>query len=484
MAETWQGQKVVIVGAARQGLALARYLLRHGAQVVLTDQRSPESLAGARQSLADLEDAGLPLEWACGGHPFSLLDGSSWLCPSGGVPLTLPLVQEAQRRGIRLTNDSQIFLEAAPCRTVGITGSAGKTTTTTLVGRMAAFSSQVARQVPGAHDHQVWVGGNIGSPLIAEVDNMQPDDLAIVELSSFQLEIMTRSPQVGAILNITPNHLDRHGTMEAYTAAKAHILSHQTPANWAVLGRDDPGAWAPRAQVVGERFSFGFSPLPDGQVGSYLQGHPSDPQSALVLRMVPGGETQTVVHRAEIRLRGDHNVLNTLAACTIAATAGLPVAAMRAGIQGFTGVAHRLELVRTWGGAEWYNVSISTAPERVIADIHAFSEPLVLLVGGRDKKLPWDSLMALVQQRVKHLVVFGEAAEIVLQALERSRPDGEIRLQSVTRCEGLRQAVQAAAQVAEPGDVVLLSPGGTSFDEFKDFEERGVCFAQWVNELV
>ncbi len=486
MVETWQGQKVVIVGAARQGLALARYLLRHGAQVVLTDQRSPEALADARQSLIDLESAGLPLEWVCGGHPFSLLDGAGWLCPSGGVPLTLPLVQEAQRRGILLTNDSQVFLETAPCRVVGITGSAGKTTTTTLVGRMAGFASQAAGQLPSPAYRRAWVGGNIGSPLIAEVDSMRPDDLAIMELSSFQLEIMTRSPQVGAILNITPNHLDRHGTMAAYAAAKANILTHQAPADRAVLGRDDPGAWEQAGNVPGQLYSFGFSPLPAGQPGGYLLGNPREAQATLMLR-TPDGAEIAVMRRGEISLPGNHMVANVLAACTIAAAADLPVEAMRAGVQGFRGVAHRLEFIRMWGGASWYNGSIATAPERVIADIHAFeAEPLVLLVGGRDKKLPWDELATLVQQRVDHLIVFGEAAEIVLQALDRTRPAAGAaqRLQSVTRCEGLRQAVQMAAQVVEPGDVVLLSPGGTSFDEFKDFEERGVCFAQWVNELV
>ncbi len=476
MKRNWSGQTVVIVGAARQGLALARYLLAHGARVRLTDQRSLEALAEARQSLADL-DATQRLEWVCGEHPLSLLDGADWLCPSGGVPLTLPLVREAIRRNIPLTNDSQIFLEAAPCQVVGITGSAGKTTTTTLVGRMAA----AAVGLPAAGVRQSYVGGNIGAPLIAEVDAMQPADLAIMELSSFQLEIMTCSPQVAAVLNITPNHLDRHGTMAAYTAAKAHILTHQTTQDVAVLGRDDPGAWALAGQALGPVWSFGFSPLPDGQLGAYLDGAPEDAAARLVLRR-PTGADAAVLLRGEIRLRGNHNVMNALGALAIAAAAGIPDAALRAGVLGFTGVAHRLQFVRAWGGADWYNGSIASAPERVMADIRAFDEPLVLLVGGRDKKLPWGELAALIQRRVDHLIAFGEAAEIVLQALDAA-PLSNRRLQSVTRCAGLRQAVQAAAQVAAPGDVVLLSPGGTSFDEFKDFEERGRCFVQWVNEL-
>lgn len=468
----WSAQKVVIVGAARQGLALARYLLEHGASVVITDQRPIQALESARQSLADVPGASDRLDWVCGGHPLSLLDGATLVCPSGGVPLTLPLIEEARRKGLPLSNDSQIFLEAALCKVVGITGSAGKTTTTTLVGRIG----QAAVDLPGqaVPYRRVWVGGNIGSPLIAEVDQMQPDDLAVMELSSFQLEIMTRSPQVAAILNITPNHLDRHATMEAYAAAKAHILAFQTLPDRAILGRDDQGAWSLAGQVKGQLFSFGFTPLPDGACGAFLS------QDDICVSTEPGKHQATwVMTRSDVSLRGEHNLLNVMAACTIAAAACLPVEAMRAGVQCFTGVPHRLEFVRSWGGADWYNDSIATAPERTMAAIRSFHEPLILLAGGRDKKLPWEEFAGLVSQRVEHLIVFGEAADIILRAVE---PVKAARLK-ITRCKGLHEAVDCAAQVIKPGVVVLLSPGGTSFDEFQDFEERGECFARWVREL-
>jgi UDP-N-acetylmuramoylalanine--D-glutamate ligase len=177
-----------------------------------------------------------------------------------------------------------------------------------------------------------------------------------------------------------------------------------------------------------------------------------------------------------------HNLLNVLAACAITA-AGLPVEAMRAGVDGFRGVAHRLEFVRSWGGADWYNDSIATAPERAMAAIRSFNEPLVLLAGGRDKDLPWEDFAALVCERVDHLIVFGEALDKILQSLHQVECTVQTNHPSVTRCSGLREAVQAAAEIVEPGDVVLLSPGGTSFDEFHDFEERGVCFVQLVNAL-
>ena len=232
----------MVLGAARQGLALARYLALHGAQVVLNDQRHENEMESAITALAELQGRTVyPVRWVLGRHPLEILEAADLLCVSGGVPLTLPIVKHALERGVPVTNDSQIFLEAAPCPVVGITGSAGKTTTTTLVGRMA--QAAVASALAGGKPRQAWVGGNIGSPLIAILDEIAPQDLAIMELSSFQLELMTRSPQIAAVLNITPNHLDRHGSMAAYTAAKAHILAYQAPVDTAVLGRDDPGAW-------------------------------------------------------------------------------------------------------------------------------------------------------------------------------------------------------------------------------------------------
>ena len=455
----WSGKQVLVIGAARQGIALARYLALLGARVIINDQRPLEQLADARLALVNL-----PVTWATGGHPFELLDGTDLVCPSGGVPLTLPLIVEAQRRGIPLSNDSQVFLEVCPCPTIGITGSAGKTTTTSLVGRM------VAQARGEAH---TWVGGNIGSPLLSVVDEMSQDDLAVIELSSFQLEIMTRSVSVAAVLNVTPNHLDRHGTMEAYRKAKARILTQQSEADSAVLGRDDPGAWSLAGDVRGKLFTFGLHRPPEGLRGAFLDGE--------MVSLWDGKAARPVLPRRSIVLRGEHNLQNVLAACAVADAAGLPVEAMRAAVEGFAGVLHRLEWVRTWNGAAWYNDSIATAPERAMAAIRSFSEPIVLLAGGRDKKLPWDDFAALVHQRVDHLVLFGEAADLIRRAVGEMEPSRKPYTLDV--CQTLDQAVQAAARVAEPGDVVLLSPGGTSFDEFRDFEARGEAYRKWVLEL-
>lgn len=471
--ERWKGLKVLVIGAARQGLALARYFTSHKASVVVNDRQPEAALAGLRAEFMAQASAPEQVEWVFGGHPLDLLGGTDLVCVSGGVDLENPLVHAARARGIPLTNDSQLFLETAPCRVIGITGSAGKTTTTTLVGRIA--QAAVSRSQGRKSYRKAWVGGNIGFPLISSVDQMAEDDLAIMEVSSFQLELMSRSPGIAAVLNITPNHLDRHKTMEAYTAAKKRLLDFQTGDDLAVLGRDDPGAWSLAGSVKGSLMTFGMASTGMRQAGTFYQ-------EGSIYQRIDEEESGPihVLRRSEISLRGEHNLLNVMAACSISSAAGLDMEAVREGIIGFTGVSHRLEFVRHWGGADWYNDSIATAPERSIAALRAFDEPLVLLAGGRDKQLPWGEFANLVKRRVDHLILFGEAAGVIWDALNL-RGDENL---AVIRCRGLQEAVQAAAEVVQPGDVVLLSPGGTSFDEFKDFEERGERFSQWVKELV
>ncbi|MFH1446552.1 MAG: UDP-N-acetylmuramoyl-L-alanine--D-glutamate ligase [Chloroflexota bacterium] len=463
MLQDWSGKRVLIIGAARQGLALTRYISQHGAEVTLTDCRSEDQLVETVQSLA-----GTPVKWVVGGHPFELLDDKDLVCLSGGVPLTASIVIEAKNRQIPLSNDSQLFLEACPCRVVAITGSAGKTTTTALLANIAKKHMEMKNS-----GNRAWVGGNIGNPLIDQVEEIVADDIAILELSSFQLEIMSISPDVAAVLNITPNHLDRHGSMQAYTAAKARILAYQNSSDIAVLNRDDKGSWNLTRDVKANLLSFGIkAPLPYMN-GTYFNN------DHIFLQV--NGEQIKLLPTEWIKLRGEHNLYNVLAACAIAAGASLAMPAIGQAVDDFPGVAHRLELVRSYRDIDWYNDSIATAPERTMAAIRSFDDPLVLLLGGRDKDLPWEDLAKLARQRVNHLIVFGEAADKILNTLGLPEIGG--RPFTITRCEGLKQAVQAAADIAKPGDVVLLSPGGTSFDEFKDFEERGKWFQTWVMEL-
>ncbi|MBT6150570.1 MAG: UDP-N-acetylmuramoyl-L-alanine--D-glutamate ligase [Chloroflexi bacterium] len=455
----WKNQRVLIIGAARQGLALARYLSEEGAEVILTDLRSEKDLIAERESLSEYS-----IYWVLGEHPLRLLEGTTLVCPSGGVPLTIPLLLEAKKQGIPFSNDAQIFLQAAPCKVIGITGSAGKTTATTLVHLMAKAA------VKKGIYKQAFIGGNIGNPLIADLDNMTQDDIVVMELSSFQLEQFSTSPKVAALLNITPNHLDRHVTMEAYTKAKQNILKFQNPEDFAILGREDQIAWGSSANIKGNILSFGHEKIEIEQFGTFIH------EDHIWIRYVEG-ESQ-IMPVDEVALLGDHNLLNVLAACAIAAAAGLPIETMRTGINSFEGIPHRLEFVRSWGVADWYNDSIATAPERSMAGILSFDQSIVLLAGGRDKDLPWDDFAILVAEKVDHIILFGEAVDIILTALNNSPGD-----YSVSSCTNLASAVDTASQIVSPGDVVLFSPGGTSYDEFFDFAERGNKYIELVNTL-
>lgn len=459
----WEGMKVVMIGAARQGVALSRFLAQNGASVILNDRRSEEALSGIQEELL-----GLNIDLVSGSHPVEILEDTDMVCLSGGVSLDLPIVQEAIKRNIPLSNDSQIFLEEASCPVIGITGSSGKTTTTALVGEIAR--RHFAMRKPG---HTVWVGGNIGNPLITDLEKITPDDLAVVELSSFQLELMTKSPQIACILNLTPNHLDRHKTMSNYISAKSHILTHQKPGNIAILNRDDSLVRELFPEVKGRQITFGINPPYNKQDATYFK------RGKVYLQA--SGQVAKIIKDDLINLRGTHNLYNVLAAVAISAAASFSIQAIYEGITNFEGVPHRLQLIRDWKGAAWYDDSIATSPERAIAALNSFDQPIVLLAGGRDKDLPWNTLANKIHQKVDHLILFGEAANLISTAVGKTTPGS--RPYTIDHCKSLNQAVLKASELVEPGDIVLLSPGGTSFDEFVDFEERGKRFEKWVKEL-
>jgi UDP-N-acetylmuramoylalanine--D-glutamate ligase len=444
------GKKIVVLGFARQGQALARWLPAQGAHVTVTDSQPADVL--------HIDTASYPgVTFTLGEHPPALLDNADLLCVSGGVPLSIPFVQEAIARDIPLTNDAQLFLENCPAPVIGVTGSAGKTTTTTLIGEMLRQTGVTT-----------WVGGNIGNVLLDVLDQIGPDDRVVMELSSFQLEIMTHSPQVAAVLNITPNHLDRHGTMEAYTAAKANIINYQSATDTAILNYDDGGSYGLRDDVPGAVAWFSAQSMVSD--GAFLLGG----RLMLVGAANPAGDARMICERDAIQLRGDHNLLNVLAACAVSGAAGVPVEAMANAIRTFQGVPHRLEVVRVRDDVTYVNDSIATAPERVLAALRSYDEPLVLLLGGADKKLPWDEMLQVAERKARQIIAFGgSAADIVHDQL------GD----RVIRVGTLDQAVAQAANIAQPGDVVLLSPGGTSYDAYPDFAARGRHFRELVSAL-
>ncbi|MBC7256096.1 MAG: UDP-N-acetylmuramoyl-L-alanine--D-glutamate ligase [Chloroflexi bacterium] len=472
----WHNVRVLIVGAAREGTALARFLAQAGAQVTLNDSKPAEQLA---KHLATIQGLPIALEL---GTPLPDLSQCDILFLSPGVPPTAPVVVEARRRGVPMSSEPRLFTQVVPSLIVGITGSSGKTTTTALTGQMLA-----------AGGRKVWVGGNIGAPLTARLLEEPPPEVAVMELSSFQLELFTPayqgpevevrrteasrvisiegySPPIAAITNITPNHLDRHPSMEDYALAKWQILAHQTAGDWAVLNADNPYTQEMALRAKGHVLRFSLQ----GTVseGAFLQGED------LVLRA--GGKEEVLCSRRALQLRGLHNVANVLCAACLAAACGVEHEAIRQAALTFTGVPHRLETVRVHHGVTYVNDSIATSPERAIAALRAYEEPIVLLAGGRDKHLPWEEWADLVLARVRLVVAFGEAVPIIERALHRAKnrvPHADTAVHSV---KTLEEAVALSAELARPGEVVLLSPGGTSFDAFVDFEARGERFRELV----
>lgn len=454
----FSNKRVTIIGAAREGTALARFLCAQDAHVTLSDIRSEDVLA---DHLASVK--GLPVTLVLSGHPESILQADV-VFVSPGVPLEIPILREAVRRGLPLSSETRLFFRLCPAPIIGITGSSGKTTTTAMAGEMLQESG-----------YRTWVGGNIGQPLIDCLREIQPGDKVVMELSSFQLEMLGASPHIAAVLNITPNHLDRHPDMESYTAAKREIIAHQGTEDAAVLGYDNAAARSLASECRG-RVAF-FSRKEVLHFGSYVK-------SGVVMLHVDGDE-ETVCPRSQLRLRGEHNLENALAAALIARLAGGSLESIAKVCRAFAGVEHRLEHVATVRGAAFYDDSIATTPERAVAALRAFTEPIILLAGGRDKHLPWEEMADLTVQRVRHLVLFGEAAGLIEAAVEsaRARAAGRGALQEVYTVGRLEEAVETAARLAQAGDVVLLSPGGTSFDAFRDFAERGARFKELVHRL-
>jgi len=475
LRERFSGLRVTIVGAAREGTALARTLARCGAEVTLSDSKPAERLG---EALARLE--GLPIKLSLGKEqPDDLLDVDV-LFLSPGVPPFAPIVGQARERGLPISSEPRLctqILREMGVPVVGITGSSGKSTTTALTGRMLAAAGM-----------DVWVGGNIGQPLIEHLLDRHLPDVAVLELSSFQLELFSPdyqgptvesersqasqvidlggwSPNVAAVTNITPNHLDRHPSMADYVRCKQHILAFQAANDWAVLNSDDPTV-RDLARGAGREVSFSL----EGPVE--LGAFASDDD--LLLRWDREERLGSVT---ELRLRGRHNVANVLTASCCALAAGAPLQAIREAAVSFEGVPHRLETVRNWRGVQWVNDSIATSPERAIAAMSAYDEPLVLLAGGRDKHLPWERWAELATERTRVVIAFGELRPIVEEAVA-GRSSVVLR-----QVETLAEAVALAAELARPGQVVLLSPGGTSFDAYVDFEERGVAFRELVNAL-
>jgi len=446
--EALRGRAVVVVGLARSGVAAARLLVACGAHVTATDAK-PLSALGAEVSA--LEALGVRLQ--LGGHPSSVLAGAELVVVSPGVPLDSPALAMVRAP---IIGELELGWRAMESDAIAITGTNGKTTTTALCGELVS-----------GHGRPVLVGGNIGTPLSAHALDFPPTGLVVLEASSFQLEtIEAFRPGIAAVLNVTPDHLDRHRTFSEYRDAKARILLNQTPTDFAVLNWDDTAARALAPRARGHVVWFSRRELLDGGVCV---------RDGWIVALLDGPPRQ-VCPLSEITLRGVHNVENVLAATACALLSGIAPASIRAGIGRFRAVAHRIELVRELDGVAYYNDSKGTNVDSTVRALESFTEPVILIAGGLGKGQDWAPLAAAARGRVRHAVLIGADGPQIARALDAADIP-------VSDAATLEAAVIAARGLARAGDVVLLSPACASFDMFRNFEHRGEVFTGLARAL-
>jgi UDP-N-acetylmuramoylalanine--D-glutamate ligase len=448
----YKKKKIAVIGLAVSNTPLICYLAEAGALISVFDKKPAAQL---EDYLAQLRD--LSLELHLGPDYLQYLHGYDLIFITPGMKKNLPELEAARAAGAVFSSEMELFFARCPGKITGITGSSGKTTTTTLIGLMAAAA------FPNS-----FVGGNIGRSLLGELPKIGSASQVILELSSFQLQELKQSPHLAVITNITPNHLDMHASMTEYIEAKSNLLRFQTPDDMAILNYDNEITRNFQHLARGKLYFFSRRRrMPEG---AYLDG------DRLMLSL--DGRTEPITWRSCLKLLGDHNVENVLTAALAARLIGVPLATITQVAEGFTGVEHRLQLVRELNGVRYYNDSISTTPDRAVAGLKAMTQPTVLIAGGYDKKLPFDGLATQIAQTCKHLVVLGVTAPQIRQAVRAAQPDFPI-----TTVSDLTEAVNVAAEIALSGEAVLLSPACASYDMFNNYQERGRLFKELVNGL-
>ena len=456
-----KNKRVLVVGLGKSGLAAALFLKERGARVTVSDTRSATALAG---EIPALLEAGIMVE--SGGHGLLTFRRQDLIVVSPGVPLDTPEVAQAMAFGATVIGELELASRFLEGEVVAITGSNGKTTTTTLIGRIFADASL-----------KTLVGGNIGLPVVDLVGESHrlsstgPADVpvwSVLEVSSFQLETVVEfKPRIALVLNITPDHLDRHKTFERYAAAKANITARQDADDFLILNAEDKAAQMVAARTRAQ--IFWFSSLRRIKQGAFVHGE------SIFWLGSEGGTPEPVLPVAEIPLRGAHNIENVLAAVAAARLSGIASASIRATVAAFHAVEHRLEHIRTLNGVEFYNDSKATNVDATLKALASFPGGIHLILGGKDKDSDYTQLAGLLRERVRVVYTIGSAAEKIERELA-----GVVKMESAGT---LAQAIESAASAATTGDVVLLAPACSSFDQFENYEHRGRVFRECVEQL-
>ena len=441
-----KGKMVMIIGLARTGSECARFLVNEGANVLVSDRRSEQELAPEMASLA-----GLPIRYLLGGEERQWLTGVDLVVPSPGVPEDNRLLKEAAKQRIPVLSEIELAYRFFRAPLMAITGTNGKSTTTTLVGEMLKASGR-----------KVFVGGNLGAPFIGALSGDW--EWGIIEVSSFQLEWVEEfRPRIAALLNLTEDHLDRYPDFQAYSAAKERIFAAQTAADVAILNRDDPLVWAMGERLRSRVVSFGFAEVDNGVFAA---------DDEIVWR---DGSSEERFPLRHVKIQGVHNKENMMAAVAAAKSAAIEREVIQRTLEAFPGLEHRLEFVRQKDGVRYYNDSKGTNVGAVVKSVAGFSAPVILLAGGVDKGGDYGVLRDGIKQKVRRLILFGAAKQIIAAAL------GD--LTETVIVNDIQSAVRDAAAHAQPGDVVLLSPACSSFDQFQNYAERGKVFKALVGAL-
>ncbi len=453
------------LGSFGGGVGLARYLALQGAHVTVTDLQPAEKLSDSLNALESL-----PIRFVLGEHHEPDFVDADVVFVNPAVPLTSPYLDLARRHQVPLDSEINLFVRECRGRVIGITGSVGKSTTTSLLGSILQL-----------HDARTLVGGNIGGSLLPHLDDITPDTPVVLELSSFQLEHLAwqaYSPPVAMVLNLTPNHLDRHGTMAAYQHAKEGILVHQTPADTAVLNWDDAIVRQMASRTPGRQLFYSMeAALDEGVYGC---------DDTIIY--ASEGQRTVLCHATDVSLPGKHNLGNAAAAAAAAAVLGVPPTTIAQGLKRFQGLPHRLEQVAVKQGVYYYNDSKATTPASTLCALEAFEHPVVLLAGGYDKGTPFDALAHEAYNHTKAAIVYGATASKLVQAFELASHQDRLgltktRRAQVIQCADLEAALVQAAALTAPGDVVLLSPACASYDQFPHYEARGDFFRTWAQGL-
>lgn len=455
--ESLKDKKVALIGTGVSHIELIDLLLKKGIKVTVLDKKTREQFDDELYNRFESKGA----EFILGECYLDTLDQFDVVYRTPGMYYNHPKLVEARTRGVVVTSEMESFFDLCPCKIYAVTGSDGKTTTTTIISEFLK-----------AEGYKVWLGGNIGKALLPRIESVSENDVAVVELSSFQLISMRESPDVAVITNIAPNHLDVHGTMEEYIGAKCNLLDHQTAFSKTVLNLDNAETMKLEAHVRGSLHTF--SRLEHVRVGAYLDHERN-------LCYSDGRRITKILPADEIKIPGEHNVENYLAAiCAVWGDVSLD--SMRKVAHEFSGVEHRIEFVRELDGVRYYNDSIASNPTRVIAGLKSFNRKIIVIAGGYDKLIPFEPLAQPVNEFVKVLILMGATADKIEKAVTDTKYYNPDSLK-IVHASDMQEAVNLARKYATRGDIVSLSPACASFDMYKNFEVRGQHYKQLVREL-